>query len=333
MELKHSENWNKEDPVRINSIKFNQDNTLFTLATTKGFRIFTANSYFLIHPIRKEINEIGNISIANLLYKSSLIFFVGNETNNNWKQNSLIIWDDTQNLKIGEIKLKDKIMDFNLTKNVLSIFASNKIYIFELISFKLVKVIDGLNINNKLFTYNTYDMIAYTTFKNKTEINIKTINYNKNHKLETFYNRNFKVNFDNIQAIQISHSGQYIFVSSILGNKIHIYYVQNGNLRNCIYLGNTISAIDNIDFNYSKESKILFIKEMNKICLFSINENNLIPKCNCQKYNDNDLLNNTSKKNEGSGLMSMFKSYFKVFIFLLFYRNLLKLKRNYLLIF
>ena len=320
MELKHSESWNKDDPVKINNIKFNQDYTLLILATSKGFRIFTTNTFNLIHQIRKEINEIGNLSIANVLYKSPLIFFVGNELNNNWKENELILWDDSKNLKIAQIKLKDKIIDFNLTKNVISVFSSNKIYIFELITFNLVKIIDGLNINNKLFTYNIYDMIAYTTFKNKTEINIKTINYNKNHKLESIYNRNFKVNFENIQAIQISHSGQYIFVSSILGNKIHIYYVQNGNLKICIYLGNNISLIDNIDFSYSKESKILFVKEMKKICLFSIN--------------DNDLLNNTSKKNEGSGLMSMFKSYFKVYLyFFVIFRNLLKQMRNYLLIF
>ena len=310
MELKHSEPWNKDDPVKINNIKFNQDYSLLILATSKGFRIFTTNTFNLIHQIRKEINEIGNISIANVLYKSPLIFFVGNELNNNWKENELILWDDSKNLKIAQSKLKDKIIDFNLTKNVISVFSLNKIYIFELITFNLVKIIDGLNINNKLFTYNIYDMIAYTTFKNKTEINIKTINYNKNHKLESIYNRNFKVNFENIQAIQISHSGQYIFVSSILGNKIHIYYVQNGNLKICIYLGNNISLIDNIDFSYSKESKILFVKEMKKICLFSINDNDLINNCICEKFLDNDLLK--GNKAENTGLMSMFKLYFKV---------------------
>ncbi len=310
MELKHSEPWNKDDPVKINNIKFNQDYSLLILATSKGFRIFTTNTFNLIHQIRKEINEIGNISIANVLYKSPLIFFVGNELNNNWKENELILWDDSKNLKIAQIKLKDKIIDFNLTKNVISVFSLNKIYIFELITFNLVKIIDGLNINNKLFTYNIYDMIAYTTFKNKTEINIKTINYNKNHKLESIYNRNFKVNFENIQAIQISHSGQYIFVSSIIGNKIHIYYVQNGNLKICIYLGNNISLIDNIDFSYSKESKILFVKEMKKICLFSINDNDLINNCICEKFLDNDLLK--GNKAENTGLMSMFKLYFKV---------------------
>ena len=330
MELKHSESWNQDDPVKINNIKFNQDYSLLILATSKGFRIFTTNTFDLIHQIRKEINEIGNLSIANVLYKSPLIFFVGNELNNNWKENELILWDDSKNLKIAQIKLKDKIIDFNLTKNVISVFSSNKIYIFELITFNLVKIIDGLNINNKLFTYNIYDMIAYTTFKNKTEINIKTINYNKNHKLETFYNRNFKVNFDNIQALKISHSGQYIFVSSILGNKIHIYYVQNGNLKICIYLGNHISLIDNIDFSYSKESKILFVKEMKKICLFSINDNDSINNCICEKFLDNDLLK--GNKAENTGLMSMFKSYFKVIKIFYLFRKKKKVMKLCLLI-
>ena len=116
----------------------------------------------------------------------------------------------------------------------------------------------------------------------------------------------------------------------------------NKNGSNNLLLNQIKSERETFDNKNNKNSSIGF-KFRNPLII----SNNILRKSEINKkenISNNDFIKNenklnflsqdTSKKNEGGGLMSMFKSYFKVYLyFFILFRNLIKQMRNYLLIF
>ena len=68
--------WNsREYPVRVNSIRYNQDFSLLTLGTSKGYKIFLTSTLRQAHDDSEIVKNLGDIYIAMCYYKSSLVFF------------------------------------------------------------------------------------------------------------------------------------------------------------------------------------------------------------------------------------------------------------------
>jgi len=70
--------------------------------------------------------------------------------------------------------------------------------------------------------------------------------------------------------LQLSPSGQFIALSSIFGNKIHIYYVENLILKECLYLGDEIYNIQKISFTSKGEYFLLIQLSKNLLKLFEL---------------------------------------------------------------
>ena len=283
--------WNKPEDFNnsklyIYSMRYNNDNTLFCLATNHGYRIFCSKTFKIIHIPSRENYSLGDLFLCNVYKKSQIIFFVGNESNNKIKINEFYAYNDLNNQILASVKLKENINDFHISNNFIFIIFSDKILILELFSFSIINVITNLNINQKLISYNSYDMIAYTLLKKKTEIYIK-IFITKKMKISNIYNKKINCNFDNLQSIELSPSGQFILVINILGNKIHCYFVQNGGLKICLYFGAKIFAIDNLYFSPWKENSFIVVKDHKKIELYEIESEESFPECQCFKFNDN----------------------------------------------
>ena len=83
---------------------FNHTNDCVIFGTINGFYVYTIN------PFKKIISRkiTGGVSIVNMLYKSNIIAFVGNEKTGLYPNNKLIIWDDSKEDVIGEISLMNK---------------------------------------------------------------------------------------------------------------------------------------------------------------------------------------------------------------------------------
>ena len=125
--------------------------------------------------------------------------------------------------------------------------------ILELISLKIVYIISNIYIDEKLCSFNTYGFIAYTQKNEKYNVYIKILN-TKNNKIISIRNKILKPNFEYLQALQLSPSGQFVALCSLFGNKVHIYYVENLILKECLYLGdeindNLILLKDNLNVN------------------------------------------------------------------------------------
>ena len=302
--------WNsKEFPVKINSIRYNQDNTLFTLATSKGYKIFSTKNLKQVHEETEKVRELGDLELVLTYYSSSLVFFIPTKNNENFTKNDLILFDDFGQKIIFKFKSKkESINFFQVGKYAICIALETQIIILELITLKIIYIISNIFSDEKLCSFNAYGFIAFTKKNEKYNVYIKILN-TKNNKIISIRNKILKPNFDYIQALHLSPSGQFIVLSSLFGNKIHIYYVENLILKECLYLGDEIYNIQKISFTSKGEYFLLIQLSKNLLKLFELS--NIIEgqfKCKCYKYKNEDMVKEVIKKKENEN--SWF-SYFK----------------------
>ena len=87
--------WNTgEFPVKVNNIRFNQDNTLLTLATSRGYKIFSAKTLRKVQEETELVRDLGDLKIVMTYYETSIVFFTGKKNNKKITQKELIIFND-----------------------------------------------------------------------------------------------------------------------------------------------------------------------------------------------------------------------------------------------
>lgn len=311
-EIKKIRPWNStENPIKINTIRYNQDFSLLTLGTSKGYRVFLTSTLKLAHEETEANYNFGDIFAAMTYYKSSLVFLLPTRYNNNYSNKELIIFDDFYQTKLASFKDKNEgFTDFFLSKNILFLVSLSKIIVVELFSFKVIEIIEKINNNSKLISFNFQDFIAYTYLENKKDVYIQ--NYkNLNYKIVSKMNKVINSSFDFIQIIEISPLGDYVGIVSIFGNKIHIYNTQTGKLKECIFLGPTVLTLERMAFSEKKPNYIFLVKNDNKMYIYKIGkvEN---PKCVCSKYNDKNMISgDESQKGNNDGFFGFIRKSFK----------------------
>ena len=294
--------WNIGDfPVKVNNIRFNQNNTLFTLATSRGYKIFSAKTLRKVQEESELVRDLGDLKIVMTYYESSIVFFTGKKNNKKITQKELIIFDDYAQKQIGKFESKtENIINFYVSKNCIFIALENNLVIIELISMKIINKIENVEINNKLVSFNNNNYLAYILQNQPKKIYINNYSFENNF-LSGINKRYIECSFEWVQNIKLSQSGNYIAMVSILGNKIHIYKTSNCSLIKCILIGIRIYNIENISFIYNKQKENYFSVVLgdNSIIIYRLNyNNNDINKsfCVCDYYLDDDILNGKIKK-------------------------------------
>lgn len=299
--LNKLEPWNSGVfPALINSIRYNQDYTLFTLATSKGYKIFSTENLKQVHEETQKVRDLGDLDIVMTYYRSNLVFFLAKENNPNFSQNELVIFDDYSQSKISHFRVKsEKIIDFFVSKNLIFVTLVKKVIILELLTMQIINIIEDINTANKLISYNIYDIIAFIKPNTKYKVFLK-IFLSKKYKINSIFNKCVDTSFEWIQLLELSQSGQYIGLVSVLGNKIHIYYTQTSILKECIFLGCSIYSIEKLSFSRKKEKYILVNENDAKFVVYKLGDGEYnFSECNCNKYKEDDLVNEHIKNEYG----------------------------------
>ena len=295
--------WNSnENPLKVNSIRYNQDYSLLVIATSKGYKIFSSLTYKSLEEKNEEINNFDDIHVADTYYSSSIVLLLPSKFNKNYKNNEIIFFDDYFKKKIATFKLKNEyIMNFYTCKNLIIIITINKLIIIELISLKVIDIIEDIAYNDKILSFNSSNnSIAYTKAIDRKTLYINIYKDEKNF-ITSRKSIKINTNFDFIQIFQFSPSGKYIVVSSIFGNKIHIYNTADGNLKNCFFLGPKIQTFERIFFSEKKPNYLLFIKNDKNLNVYKLGkykDKEINYKCICNLDNDQDLVNRISQFEE-----------------------------------
>lgn len=295
--------WNTHCKVTINNIRFNQDNTLLVLATSRGYRIFDSRSFTSVSSVNDYHDIIGDIAIAQTLYKSHLVFLVGTLQNSSILHNQLVIWNDMKNQKDSIIFFKDTVNDFHVSKHILYVFTSSKLLLFELSTLTYIASITNILNNPKLYDINTTnDVIVHNTFQKRNVIQSTRfyVNDSNNYKLTTKAVNTITTGFKDIQSMKLSHSGAKLIVLSLLGNKLHVYDMELFQLQCCLYINEHIHTLDNICVDVRKENYVMFIGDDAVLKVYSMkrsyNEKGNI--CKCNEHDDDEVL--LGKKKEES---------------------------------
>ena len=294
------EHWNSGAyPVRVNSIRYNQDYSLFTLGTSKGYRIFLTKNLKSALEETEAVRNLGDLNIVMTYYKSSLVFFLPGKNNPHFSTSELVVFDDLYQSKFASFKVKsEEISNFFVSKNVIYVTTLSQIIILEILTFKVIDIIETVNTTHKLISFNFYDIFSYMKLKDKKTIYTKIL-MNDKHKVERVSTKIINSSFNFIQLIQLSPNASMIAVVSIFGNKIHLYYTQTSRLKECIYLGNSIMCIEKLSFSKKKENYILIMRNNQKFYIYKTSKNFVeFPKCVCSKYDDKNLTKNDINQDE-----------------------------------
>ena len=298
--------WNTgEFPVKVNNIRFNQDNTLLTLATSRGYKIFSAKTLRKVQEETELVRDLGDLKIVMTYYETSIVFFTGKKNNKKITQKELIIFNDFTQKQIGKFESKEEnIINFYVSKNAIFIALENNLVILELISLKIINIIENVEINNKLVSFNINNNIAYILQNHPKKIFINKYSF-KNNIVSRIEKKNINCSFDWIQFIKLSQSGNFISIVSILGNKIHIYKTSNCSLIKCILIGLRIYNIENMSFISNKQKENYFFVNLNNSTIRIYRLKNIEKNyCVCDKYLDDDILTNKIKDDNSNSFFS-----------------------------
>ena len=204
----------------------------------------------------------------------------------------------------------EEILDLFISKNVIFLITLYNIIVLEIFSFKVIDIINNINPMNQVISFNFNDYIAYTKLKNKKKVYVKYY-ISENNKVVKQAQKIINFNFDYIQTIQLSPSGKVLALVSIYGNKIHLYYTENGELKECLLVSQYMETILKVQFSEKKSNYLLVLKNDNKFKVYKIGkEQEKNSACICHKYDDNNITIQNKEENN-SGIFGYFKKYSK----------------------
>ena len=182
------------------------------------------------------------ISMVIMLYRTNILALVGSDNNVNNKRSKLIIWDDHQKKPLSELKFNQNIMNVKLRKDKIIVVCRDKIYVFNLSTFKNMDIIETGD-NSHGIVGVSYDpeqtLLAYPD-KKKGQVRIK--NYEKS---SVFY---INAHENNIAYIVLSFDGSLLATASEKGTLIRIFNTENGNLLQEVRRGKDKADIKYICF-------------------------------------------------------------------------------------
>jgi hypothetical protein len=143
-------------------------------------------------------------------------------------------------------------------------------------------------------------VIAYQDFTNKKNIVLSEFLFDKdNTKILGVKTRNIEIEFNSNGLKYVGLVSSYLIVSSAVGNKVHMYDIETGKFKYCLFLGNFPYEISGLDLDVKQ--KILSIVTNNKyLKLYKLNK--LSKQCKCYSHNDEKV-----SMNEERGVFDKFK--------------------------
>jgi len=237
-EIKEGDNWKKLPYLKIFSMEYNQNNTLLVLGTNFGYRVFDVlNDFKLVSTVDENQKELGPLKKAKILYKSSLIGFIGARENKRFKENTLNIYSDDYQKILSKISFNQSIKNFYISSSLLFVCFISHIYVFELHSMKFIHNIPHCLFKENLFSTtedpleeNEEDEFAYNNkvisvaYVSSYQNDIKTQRYIINKNITNFVVKDEVISdFSECPEMIKLFKGFKMIVISKSGNKLHIY--------------------------------------------------------------------------------------------------------------
>lgn len=243
-------------------VGFNQDYSCLACGTSTGFEVWNVN------PFEKRINrsELGHsIKIVRPLYKTNIFALVGNDPESNeWSDHNLIIWDDSKNTVITNVRFRKTIIAIQITMTMLIIAFHDSVNVYY----------TNTNTNNDNndnsfeemlshpHTSMTYDNTPWTTSISPNDKNpivvfpAITMGYVNISDRGVMTNRIIRAHKSEIIAVAINTLGTSIATASCKGTVIRLWDTETGALQFEFRRGSNPTTITCL--NYSSDGRWLF---------------------------------------------------------------------------
>ena len=210
---------------KIYSLEFNQNFTLFSLATENGFKIY--NTSQINENYEKKLS--GGIKKCELSYQSNYIALVGGGKTPIFSNKKVVIYNDAEDVIESEYKFMTPVLNVKLKKNLLFIVCEKTIYVFNTFT--------SLNIDSFDTIYNKKGLIAVNgnpektimaypiEFKGESNKGYVTI---KNYKTNKCFPLN--VQDDKISFMAMDYNGLLLATSNEKGTLIRLHSCNDGTL-------------------------------------------------------------------------------------------------------
>lgn len=112
---------------KANSIRFNQDFSLFSIATERGYKVYQT------YPLADFHEKIlyGGIYLCQMSYKSNFLALVGGGKMPKFTNKKVVIYNDSEDCIESEYKFTTPVINVKFKKNFLFIVCEKKIYVFN----------------------------------------------------------------------------------------------------------------------------------------------------------------------------------------------------------
>ena len=110
-----------------NIISFNQDNSLISIGTNRGYKIIQISPVFF-----HENNLSGSLSRCELSYRSNLLALVGGGKIPKFNSKKVVIYNDLEDCIESEYKFATPVLNVKFKKDFIFIVCEKKIYVFNL---------------------------------------------------------------------------------------------------------------------------------------------------------------------------------------------------------
>ena len=107
---------------KANSIRFNQDYSLFSIGTERGYKIYQTFPMADFY----EKNLLGGISICQMSYNSNFLALVGGGKIPKFTNKKVVIYNDADECIESEYKFTTPVINVKFKKNLLFIVCEKK---------------------------------------------------------------------------------------------------------------------------------------------------------------------------------------------------------------
>ena len=161
-----------------------------------------------------------------MLFKTNLFGIVGSDNNPDYKQNQVIMWDDSSKKILIKFTLKEKVLNLKIRREKIIIVCQNKIHFLNTKNFNIVGSVEtgpnplgliGINysIEKPIIVYPSSD-----EDKSKGQLTLKH--------LDQINNLYINAHNHNISFIALSYNGLLLATASEDGKKIRIFETETG---------------------------------------------------------------------------------------------------------
>ena len=247
-------------------ISFNQDGSCFCLGTNEGFLVYNTSPLKILTD-KNDLKE--GIKIIEMLKKTNILALVGEGYSEKkeceYPNDKLIIWDDSQNKNISEIKLSAEILNVKIkTDIIIASTIDNYLYIIELSSLDIKNIFNIYENSKGLFAISLDDKTLVLAFPYEHCGYVKIKNFNNKINVP-----HINAHDTNISYLSLNNEGNLLATSSQRGTLIRIFCTFNGELIQELRRGAKSSIIHYITFDL--KNTFLACSSSNKtVHIFSI---------------------------------------------------------------